>query len=111
MGYNYLFSIIGITAIGATFFLKNIRRAAMRKGSDTGFTSLRAKVFMGPFQSEMTTREANLILGLKDKAPKEKILSAHKRLMLLNHPDNGGSTYIATKVNQAKEHLLEKLDS
>lgn len=110
MAYNFLFAFIGLSAIGASYLLKNARRAAKR-GADTGFTSLRAKVFMGPFQSEMNSREANLILGLKDKATKEKILSAHKRLMLLNHPDNGGSTYIATKVNQAKEHLLEKLDS
>jgi len=111
MGYNYIIPIIGLGAMGIGLLLKNAKRAAAARSASTGFDNYRAKVFMGPFQSDMTTREAGLILGLREKATKEKILSAHKRLMLLNHPDNGGSTFIATKVNQAKDHLLDRLDS
>jgi DnaJ homolog subfamily C member 19 len=56
----------------------------------------------------MTRREAAMILGVRETAAEEKIKEAHRRIMIANHPDAGGSSFIATKVNEAKEILSGK---
>ena len=55
----------------------------------------------------MDKPQARQILDVDDNASHEEIISAHKRLMAKNHPDKGGSTYIASQINQAKDVLLK----
>ncbi|KAK2079574.1 hypothetical protein QBZ16_001969 [Prototheca wickerhamii] len=67
--------------------------------------------YKGGFLPEMTRREAALILGVRESAAENKIKAAHKKIMIANHPDSGGSSFIATKVNEAKDMLLGKRKS
>ncbi|RPD60075.1 hypothetical protein L226DRAFT_463234 [Lentinus tigrinus ALCF2SS1-7] len=59
----------------------------------------------GGFKAKMDRKEALQILGLKRL--KTKLKDAHRQIMLANHPDRGGSPYLASKINEAKD-LLEK---
>ncbi|CAD6266038.1 unnamed protein product [Miscanthus lutarioriparius] len=46
--------------------------------------------------------------GSRETANAEKLKEAHKRVMVANHPDAGGSHYLASKINEAKDVLTGK---
>ncbi|ATY66887.1 mitochondrial chaperone (Tim14) [Cordyceps militaris] len=111
-------------------FLGRAGLVAWRR-SRGGVGAMGKAFYKGGFEQKMTKKEATLILSLKyalfppahgrprcgyriltdlgseRSLTKDKVRKAHRTAMLLNHPDRGGSPYLATKVNEAKE-LLDK---
>ncbi|WP_193557277.1 DnaJ domain-containing protein [Microvirga pakistanensis] len=61
-----------------------------------------------PKSGVMTREEAYQILDLQPGATPDQIRQAHRSLMKKLHPDQGGSTYLAARVNQAKDVLLSR---
>lgn len=61
-----------------------------------------------PGTGAMTQQEAYEILGLQPGAGQEAIREAHRALMKRIHPDAGGTSGLAARVNQAKDTLLKQ---
>jgi hypothetical protein len=88
--------------------------AAFRKGLPSVFTgtgntgagrSGDARTSAGSLPKRMTRGEALEVLGLSEGASKDDVLREYRRLMKRLHPDVGGSSYLATKLNEAREVL------
>jgi len=60
----------------------------------------------GARAAPMTRAEACAVLGLGSDAGAAEVREAHHRLMKAVHPDHGGSTYLAAKLNEARDVLL-----
>ena len=61
-----------------------------------------------PTGGDMSVEEAYAILGLSPGAGPDQVKEAHRRLMVKLHPDHGGSDYLATQSNRARDVLLRR---
>ncbi|AZN99761.1 molecular chaperone DnaJ [Mesorhizobium sp. M9A.F.Ca.ET.002.03.1.2] len=61
---------------------------------------------VSPGSGSMTKEEAYKILGLEAGAAAADVRKAHRRLMQRLHPDIGGTSFLAARINEAKDVLL-----
>ena len=61
-----------------------------------------------PSSESFDQAQALAILGLEKGANEDEIIDAHRRLIQKMHPDRGGSTYLAARINGAKSFLLKR---
>lgn len=56
--------------------------------------------------AQMDVKEACEVLNVSPDASTDDIQKAHRQMIHKNHPDSGGSEYLASKINEARDVLL-----
>ncbi|KDQ57102.1 hypothetical protein JAAARDRAFT_131642 [Jaapia argillacea MUCL 33604] len=93
--------VIGVGAIAAALAGRHLVKRGL-----IGGRGVAEQWVKGGFKAKMDRKEAIAILGLKDGPRlRTQLKDAHRHIMLANHPDRGGSPYLASKINEAKDML------
>lgn len=78
-----LLAFVALIAVIAWLAMRMMRPAAMPRG------------------------EAAKLLGVAPDATSEAVIDAHRRLIAKVHPDAGGSSELAARINEARDTLLK----
>lgn len=111
-GVAFVFFRSGMPWLGAlVMILYSAGRRFLPRGSTSRATPGSASSAPPPATAAregMSREEAYAVLGVEPGASKDVILEAYKRLMKKMHPDQGGSTYLAQRINLARDVLVGK---
>jgi len=98
--------ILGFGVAAAAISGRAVKLGWNKFMSGKGGYAFGQKYYEGGFQLVMNKREAALILGCRQSADAKRIMERYRILMKLNHPDLGGSPFVAQKINEAKGMLI-----
>lgn len=102
MGQGPIASLVGGIAVALPLITRLMQAYMVWRSVRGSFQAARRS------SDPMTRDEARRILGVEANATEEEIQSSYKRLMQRLHPDHGGSEYLASKINQARDMLLKR---
>jgi hypothetical protein len=106
------FAILGLSLLGRLMWLwpavLNYDSRQARWGKHSQDDAATGNAPRTAASGKMSEEEAYQILGIRAGAGAQEISRAHRSLMKKLHPDQGGSTYLAARVNEAKDVLLRR---
>lgn len=115
---NWLFALVGVTIASAFRLAPLLLRYApqlhnlwwqFKAGRPSSkHQQSQQQNYTHASKSTLSVEEAYQVLGLKNNATEQEIISAHRKLIQKIHPDRGGSDYLAAQINLAKKMLLNK---
>lgn len=91
-----ILKLLVVVAVGAALWLGSRYLKRLPSGRPPGSPS-------GP----MSISQAAAILGIAPSSDPQTVREAHRRLIAANHPDRGGSDYLAQQINQARDILIQ----
>lgn len=98
------------TGVGAFFTLYVVAGAYKSISTKMNGGKAATSYLKGGFDPKMNAKEAMQILNLTEaNLTAKKLKEVHRKIMLANHPDKGGSPYLATKINEAKDFIEKKV--
>jgi hypothetical protein len=109
VGYPFIAAFVGGFFVLFPKLLRLWKLIGVAKMAHGYWRSQKTKSNTKPSENiSMTTAQAAEILGLSENASSKDIKARHKELMKQIHPDKGGSTYLATQLNEARKVLLNQ---
>ena len=106
LGLVSLSALLLVASLAARLSARHLRLLALVTLFIILGTGLVVLALAGRYGLAMTIAEARDVLGVDATASREEIETAYRDLIVKNHPDHGGTDWIAAQLNQARDILL-----